>query len=279
MRRSSLFLTAWLLLAISSFAAAQIQRPTITNGVGLDQKLNSPVPLDLTFRDEANQLLPLRAYFGDRPVVLALVYYRCPSLCNLTLTEMVHSLRRVSLDPGRDYNVVIVSIDPSETPQLAAEKKANYAKEFGRPSSFQAGWHFLTGSQDSISRLASAVGFRYRWDEPTRQFVHVGGIMIVTPDGKLSRYFYGIRYAPADMRLSLVEASKEKIGTPVDAFLLFCFHYDVSQGKYTATIFNMLKLGGGLTLVLLGGLIFLLMRGEKKKNKTPMRWDGVPHVR
>jgi len=277
MRRSKWFAGAWILAALCSGAGAQYQRPTITNGVGLDQKLNAPVPLDLFFRDEANQSVPLRTYFGDRPVMLALVYYRCPSLCNLTLNEMVHSLRRVSLDPGRDYNVVIVSIDPSETPQLAAEKKASYAAEFGRPAAFQAGWHFLTGTQDSISRLAAGVGFRYRWDEPTHQFIHVGGIMTATPEGKLARYFYGIRYAPADLRLSLVEASQHKIGTPTDQFLLFCFHYDAAQGKYTATIFNILKLAAGVTLAGLAALVFFLLRREKKQ-QARTKWSEAHHA-
>ena len=251
--------------------------PVLAKGVTIEQKLNFPVPLDVTFRDEANQDVPLRTYFGEKPVVLAFVYYQCPNLCSLTLTEMVHALRRVAFEPGRDYNVVIVSIDPSEKPQLAAETKTAYGKEFAR-ASFHSGWHFLTGTQDSISRLAAAVGFRYRWDEPTHQFVHAGGIMVATPQGRLSRYFYGVRYAPADLRMALVEASQEKIGSPVDDFLLFCFHYDAAQGKYTLAIFNILKLFAGITMVGLAGLIFLLLRREKKQlPKTS--WQGAPHAR
>jgi len=263
----SLLLSACLLISCASSAFAQYGRPNVTKGVGIDQKLNAPVPLDLFFHDESGQSIPLRTYFGDKPVVLALVYYRCPNLCNLTLTEMVHSLHRVALKPGRDYNVVAVSIDPSETPALASEKKSNYAKEFGR-ASFNEGWHFLTGSQDSISRLADAVGFRYRWDEPTHQFVHAGGIMVATPEGKLSRYFYGIRYASADLRLALVDASQHKIGSVADYVLLFCYHYDPTQGKYSLAIINVLKLAAGVTLVALAGLLFFLMRHKGVQHAT-----------
>ncbi len=276
MLRSKFVLSAWIAIASACLAAGQDNRPPITKGVTIEQKLNSPVPLDLVFRNEANQAVPLRTYFGEKPVVLALVYYKCPNLCSLTLTEMVRALHRLSFEPGRDYQVVVVSFDPSETPQLAAEKKANYATVFGRPS-FYPGWHFLTGSQDSISRLASAVGFRYRWDEPTHQFVHAGGIMVATPDGKLSRYFYGIRYAPADLRLALVEASQEKIGSPVDDFLLFCFHYDASQGKYTLVIFNVLKIAAALTMVGLGALLYFLLRRDKSQ-KTRAAWKEAHRV-
>jgi protein SCO1 len=235
------------------------------------------VPLDTVFRDEANQAVPLRTYFGDKPVVLALVYYKCPSLCNLTLTEMASALGRVMLEPGRDYETVVVSIDPSETPALAAEKKSNYAKVFRR-AGFDGGWHFLTGSQDSITRLADAVGFHYRWDEPTHQFVHAAGIMIATPSGVLSRYFYGVQYVPADLRLGLVDASQHKIGTPIDYALLYCFHYDASQGKYTLAILNVLKIAGGATVLCVVALIFFLMRMDKG-HTTRMAWKEVRHVR
>jgi protein SCO1 len=266
-----------MVLASASLVMGQTGPPAITKGVGLDQKLNSPVPLELVFRDEANRAVPLRTYFGEKPVVLALVYYQCPNLCSMTLNEMVHALRRVAFEPGRDYNVVVASIDPAEKPELAAQTKSAYAKEFGR-ASFNSGWHFLTGTQDAISRLASAVGFRYRWDEPTRQFVHAGGIMVATPDGKLSRYLYGVRYAPADLRLALVEASERKIGSPVDAFLLFCFHYDAAQGKYTLAILNALKIAAGITLAGLAALLFLLMRGEKQKAASA-KWHEVHHAK
>jgi protein SCO1 len=276
MRSHKLLSSAALLLACGLPLAAQYARPKMTNGIRIEQKLNSPVPLDLTFRDESGQLVPLRTYFGEKPVVIELVYFKCPSLCPMSVRESVSSLRRVALEPGKDYDVVVVSFDPADTPQLAAEKKADYAKQFGRQS-FNSGWHFLTGSQDSISRLASAVGFKYRWDEPTKQFVHAGGIMVATPDGHLSRYFYGIQYAPQDLRMALVEASEHKIGSPVDYITLFCFHYDATQGKYTLAIVNLLKVASAATL---GGLIILLyflMRRDTNRRKR-MPWKEVRHA-
>ncbi|MBV9766990.1 MAG: SCO family protein [Acidobacteriaceae bacterium] len=275
--RSRIFVIAGMLAIGAPFLAAQYARPTITKGVNLEQKLNAPVPLDLIFHDETGQTVPLRQYFGDKPVVLELVYFKCPSLCPMSMHETVTSLRRVPLQPGRDYNVVVVSFDPSDTPAMATEKKAEYKKEFGRPG-FDSGWHFLTGTQDSVSRLASAVGFGYRWDQGTQQFIHAGGIMVATPEGKMSRYFYGIDYAPADLRMALVEASQNKIGSPVDYVLLFCFHYDPSQGKYTLVIVNVLKIAAGLTLVILGALIYFLMRNDKKRRARPV-WEQVGHAR
>ncbi len=255
-------LSLCLLLLAAPALQAQYSRVISKEGVGIDQNLNAAVPLDLVFRDEADRPVALRTYFGDKPVILALVYYQCPRLCSLTLSDMVHSLSQVDLRPKQDYNVVIVSIDPAEKPALAAAKKASYAKVFTKPG-FDAGWHFLTGDQAAISKLASAVGFHYRWDEPTRQFVHAAGIMIATPEGKLSRYFYGIQYLPIDVRLGLVEASAHKIGSPVDYVLLFCCPYDPMTGKYTVAIYNILKLAGLATLLCLGTLMFFLMRSRR----------------
>src|SRR5208283_1824388 len=274
--RNKALLSACILLMGATVLPAQYPRPSIAKGVDIQQKLDSQVPLDLVFHDESGQAIPLRTYFGDKPVVLQLVYFNCPSLCPLSLHEAVTSLRRVPLQPGRDYDVVVVSFDPSETPTLASEKKASYAKEFGR-AGFDAGWHFLTGSQESISRLASAAGFRYRWDGQTRQFVHAGGIMVATPEGKLSRYFYGIQYSPADLRMALVDASQYKIGSPVDYVLLFCFHYDATLGKYTLAIVNVLKIAGCLTVLLLAGLLYLLMRNDPKQD-TQAAWKERQHV-
>ena len=262
---------------LASTASAQYARPKITNGVTIEQKLNAPVPLDTVFHDETGQSVPLWKYFRDKPVVLSLVYFNCPSLCPMSLHETVTSLRRVSLEPGRDYNVVVVSFDPKDTPREAQLTKTKYKAEFGNRTGYDAGWHFLTGDQASISKLADAVGFRYRWDQSTRQFIHAGGIMVATPNGKVSRYFYGIDYAPADLRMALVDASQHKIGNPVDYVLLFCFHYDSTQGRYTLAIVNVLKIAGGLTLFLLAGLIYLLMRDDKK-NKPRTNWKEAPHV-
>ena len=252
------------LLSASALSLNAQYRPVVSKkGVGIDQKLNASIPLDLVFRDESNRPVALRTYFGEKPVVLALVYYKCPGLCGLTMSDMVHSLGQVDFKPAQEYNVVIVSIDPKEKPPVAAAKKASYAKVFRKPF-FDAGWHFLTGDQDAIKKLASAVGFRYRWDGPTHQFVHAAGIMIATPDGKLSRYFYGIQYMPTDVRLALFEASAHKIGSPVDYVLLYCCPYDPLTGKYTVAIYRVLQLAGGITILCLGSFIFFLVRSAKK---------------
>lgn len=263
-------------LLASSFLQAQYARPQITQGVGIEQKLNSPVPLDLIFHDETGQTVPLRTYFGEKPVIFSLVYFKCPSLCPMSLRETVSSLRRMPLQVGLDYNVLVVSFDPSDTPATAAEKKAEYAKMFGR-AGFNSGWHFLTGSQESISRLTSAIGFDSRWDQATKQYIHASGIMVATPDGRMSRYFYGIDYAPADLRLALANAAQHKISRPVDFILQFCFHYDPTQGKYTLTIINILKVAGILTVLAIAALVYYLMRNDKRQG-TGMTWKEVKHV-
>ncbi|MBV8475117.1 MAG: SCO family protein [Acidobacteriaceae bacterium] len=276
--RSKLLWTVLLAVLSAGLIQAQYPRPTLTQGVGIDQKLSSQVPLDLTFHDELGHSVALRKYFGDKPVILSMVYFTCPSLCPMSLHETVTQLGRVSLEPDRDYHVVVVSFNPADTPEAAAQAKAKYKIQFGNRPGFDEGWHFLTGGEANIKRITDAIGFRYRWDEKTRQFVHAGGIMVATPDGKMSRYFYGIDYAPADLRMALVEASQHKIGSPVDYVLLFCFHYDWAQGRYTLTIINVLKVAAALTVVLLAGLIFLLMRSDK--NKKPIKtWKEAPHAR
>lgn len=274
--RNSGIIAVCLALAAASLLPAQYARPRLTKDVGIDQKLSSPVPLNIAFRDEAGRVAPLSTYFGDKPVVLSLVYFTCTSLCPMSLRETVSALRRVSLEPGRDYNVVVVSFDPHDTAEAAAKAKAEYRKQFDRPG-YDAGFHFLTGDEAAIAKLTSAAGWRYRWDEATKQFIHAGGIMVVTPDGKMSRYFYGIDYAPADLRMALVDASQHKIGSPVDYILLFCFHYDALQGKYTLAILNVLKLAGIITVLALAGLLYFLMRTEKKK-KSQTAWREVHHA-
>ena len=255
---------------------AQYARPAITRGVDLKQKLDSQIPLDLVFKDETGDAKPLRVYFGDKPVLLSLVYFKCASVCPMSMRETTLALSRLPLKPGTDYNVLVVSFDPKDTPEAAAEQKVKYSKEFRREG-FGDGFHFLTGSQDAISKLTEAVGWKYAWDQRTQQFAHAAGIMVATPEGKLSRYFYGIAYASPDVRMALVEASQHKIGSPADYILLFCFHYDEIQGKYTLAITNILKLAGALTVLLLGGLIYILMRNEKKE-RAEMNWKRVPHV-
>jgi protein SCO1/2 len=274
--RGKFLVTACLALASAASLAAQYPRPVLTKGVGIEQKLNSPVPLDLVFHDEANQVVPLRTYFGDKPVVLSFVYFKCASLCPMSMRETVLGLGRVNLQAGRDYNVIVVSFDPSDTPTEALKAKTDYKKVFNH-AGYDAGFHFLTGDKQAIEKLTSAVGWQYHWDEASKQFIHAGGIMVATPEGKLSRYFYGIDYAPADLRMSLVEASQHKIGSPVDYVLLFCFHYNAAQGKYTLAIFNVLKLAGSLTVVILIGLIILLMRNDRKK-KMSVSWEAPKHA-
>ncbi len=210
----------------------------------IEQRLGEKVPLDLAFHDEAGQPVRLQKYFQQKPVVLVLAYYRCPRLCTEVLNGLESGLEAIPLDIGRDFNVLTVSFDPRETPELAAAKKVPYIEKYGRGGAAE-GWHFLTGDETSIKQLTEAVGFHYHYDPRSDQFAHASGIMILTPEGKLARYFYGIRYSPRDLRLGLVEASAEKIGSPVDQLLLFCFHYDPTTGQYTPAIMNFVRDGGG----------------------------------
>jgi len=249
--------------------AASVLPPALRN-IGVDQKLNEQIPLNLVFRDDAGGEAPLAAYFGSRPVVLALVYYQCPMLCTQVLNGLVVSLRGMSLESGRDFEVVTVSIDPTETPGLAARKKAEYLRRYAKGG---AGWHFLTGSEPQIKELARSVGFRYAYDPKTRQYAHASAIMVVTPGGKLSKYFYGIEYAPRDLRLGLVEASENRIGSPVDQILLYCYHYDPNTGKYSAIVMNIVRLAGALTLLLLIPFLIWLWRADLQGRRplTPGR--------
>lgn len=236
-------------------------RPSLLKDVGIDQKLNAQIPLDLTFTDENGNTVRLGQYFGSKPVILTLVYYTCPMLCTRILNDLDESLRQVPLNMGQDYDVLTVSIDPKDTTVMAASKHQLYTGIYGRKSGIHA-WHFLTGKQPEIAALAAAVGFRYKYDPVSKQFAHASGIMIATPQGKLSRYFYGITFRPIDLRLALDQASSGKIGSPVDAILLFCCQYDPATGKYGVIISHVIQLAGGVTILLLGGLIFFLFRRE-----------------
>ena len=225
------------------------ERPRDLDDVRIDQKLDGPLPLDAKFRDENGREVRLGDFFGSKPVVLALVYYSCPMLCNQVLNGMTSGLDVLkSLSIGKEFEVVTVSFDPRETSDLAREKKDTYLSWYKRDGAAD-GWHFLTGDQTNIDRLTEAAGFYYKWDPKTNQFIHASGIMIATSDGKLARYFYGIEYAPKDLRLGLVEASAGKIGSPVDQLLLYCYHYDPSSGKYGAAVMNLMRLGAVLTLM------------------------------
>jgi len=242
--------------------------PKALQNVGIDQKLNEQVPLDAVFKDEQGREVRLGQFFKGKPVVLSLVYYACPMLCNQVLNGTLGSLRQISFNIGEQFEVVTVSFDPRETPELAAAKKRTYVQAYNRPGA-EASWHFLTGDEANIKRLTEAVGFRYIWDEQTKQFAHASGIMVLTPEGRLARYFYGIEYPPKDLRLGLVEASQNKIGTPVDALMLYCYHYDPATGKYGAVVMNIVRLAGGVTLVLIVGLLLVLRkRGMRAALRT-----------
>lgn len=245
--------------------------PAGLQGVTIEQNLNHQVPLNLVFRDEFGRPMPLSTYFsGHKPVLLALVYYTCPMLCNLVLNGVSTGLRAISLTPGRDFEVVAVSFDPHDTPEIAAAKKASYLQRYHRPDTAN-GWHFLTGDEASIKALTSAVGFRYKLDPATGQYAHASAIMILTPDGKLSRYFYGVEYEPRDVRLGLVEASQDKIGSPVDQILLFCYHYDPATGKYGAIAMNMVRFAGGTFVLICGTFLLFAWRSDWRKDRRSLR--------
>ena len=260
------------LVMLPSLLGAAVQgdpeAPILARDVRFDQHLNAPLPLQLVFRDEANQAIPLSHYFHNQPVVIGLVYYRCANLCDVTMNNLVKSLNAVHLRAGSDYQVLLISFDPTELPELAGTKKRNYASLLRDKQAFNAGWHFLTGSQSAIQSLTQDVGFHFRWDNRTQQFVHATGIMVATPEGRLSKYLYGVDYPPSLVRLALVDASEHRIGNPVDQFLLFCFHYDPAQGRYSLTIINTLKVAGMVTALLLGGIIGLFLYRDSRKRKA-----------
>ena len=279
-------LSAFCLLWLAAPAAAQYGRPpmsTMPKGgapdilkeVKIEQRLGSQVPLDATFRDESGRAVRLGEYFEDgKPVVLSLVYYECPMLCNQILNGLVGALDGVSFTPGEEFRVVTVSFDPRETPEMAARKKETYLRRYKRPGA-EAGWHFLTGDKASVDALAEAVGFRYVWDEQSQQFAHASAVMVATPQGKLSHYFYGIEFPPKDVRLSLVEASAGRVGSPVDQLLLYCYHYDPTTGKYGPVIMNVLRVLGVATVVGVVALVLVLRRRTRRRDDD---WDQTVNV-
>jgi protein SCO1 len=238
------------------------QKIPIFDQVGIDQRLNQQIPLDLTFLDENGQPVQLKKYFGSKPVILALVYFQCPMLCSQVLNGIAGALNGiVRFDIGRDFNVVTVSFDPRDTPEAAADNKKRYLARYRRPGASE-GWHFLTGKKDQIKQLASAVGFRYAWDPTIKQFAHTSGIMLVTPDGRMAQYYYGIEYPPRDIQRGLIEASQGKIGNVVDKIELYCYHYDPAKGRYGAVIFNILRISALATMLVLGGFMVLMFRRD-----------------
>ena len=240
--------------------------PEQLRDVGIDQRLDAAVPLDLPFVDESGRAVRLGDYFGGKPVLLALAYFNCPMLCTQVLNGLAAAVPVVGLRPGRDFSVVVVSFDPRDKPRDAAAKREGYLARQRRRGD-DAGWHFLTGEPTAIAALTKAVGFRYRFDAALGQFAHASAVYVVTPEGRLARYFYGIEYAPRDLRLALVEASAGRIGTPVDAVLLFCFHYDASRGKYSATILHVVQLGGVATV--LGVTLAITLLSRRSRGRWP----------
>ncbi len=245
----------------SNTSPAAAAMPAALQNVGFEPPLNGQMPLDLAFRDETGRNTQLREYFGQKPVVLAFVYYGCPMLCDQVEQGVVGVLRMLSFNPGRDYEVVFVSFDSRETPNMAAEKKKKALAHFRRPET-DSGWHFLTGSKESIESATKAANFRFSFDARNNLFAHASGVLLLTPDGHISRYFYGVEYPGRDMRLGLVDASAGKIGTPIDHVLLFCYHYDPSTATYSASILKIIRLGGVLTILCLVGGILISRRRE-----------------
>ena len=225
------------------------------------QKLNEKLPLDATFRDETGRTVTLGQYFGKKPVILAFVYYQCPMLCIQVMNGLSSAFSVMPFKAGQDFEVVLVSFDPRDTPATAAEKKRTHLEYWSAEADADS-WHLLSGDEATIRRVTSAAGFNYRWDEATQQFAHVSGVLVLTPDGTLSRYFYGVEYSPKELRLALVESGEGKVGSAIDELLLYCFHYDPASGRYGVVVMNLVRLGGVLTILFIAGFIMVARRGE-----------------
>ena len=245
--------------AVGQPAAAQ---PDALRGVGIDQRLDQQVPLDVVFRDETGAPVAFGSLLRGKPVILSLVYYRCPMLCTLVLNGLLSAMRALPFDAGREFDVITVSFDPTDTPDRAAQEKATYLADYRRPGAAD-GWHFLTGDATAIERLAAAVGFRYRYDPERKEFAHAAGIEVLTPTGVIARYFFGVEFSPRDLKFGLIEAAENRIGTPIDQLLLFCFRYDPGSGRYTAAVLNGVRAGGVITLLALAGFIAWAVRRER----------------
>ncbi|MCL4808990.1 MAG: SCO family protein [Thermoanaerobaculia bacterium] len=257
---------AALLLALAAGGplSAQPMMPSPVREVGWDQKMGAQLPLDATFRDENGKTVRLGDYFGKRPVILSLAYYECPMLCGIALEGLARSLRGFTLSPGADFEVVTLSFSPTEQPPLARDKKTNLLEAYGRREAGEAGWHFLTGDETQIRRVTEAAGFRYRWDELQKEYAHATGIVVATPEGVVSRYFFGVEYAPKELRLGLSEASEGKVGGMTAQLLLLCFQYDPALGKYTATTMTVLRLAGAVLVLGFGIFLALMLRRERR---------------
>jgi protein SCO1/2 len=242
-------------------------KPGVLGRIKIDQKIGQQLPLDLVFTDETGRQVRLGDYFGKRPVILALVYYECPMLCTQVLNGLTSALGVMNFEPGKEFDVVAVSFNPKEGPGLASQKKANYLERYGRPQT-AAGWHFLTGPQESIARLTEAVGFKYEYDDAVKQFAHGAAIQLLTPKGTIARYYYGIEYSPRDIRFGVIEAAEDRLGSAIDDVLLLCFHYDPATGKYGATVLGMVRIAGVLTIAVFLGFVAVSLRRERRNELT-----------
>jgi len=286
----ALMATASLSAQVSTYAektpgSTSDTKPSVLDSVGVDQHLNTQLPLNLTFTDDAGKVVPLSSYFGKRPAILALVYYQCPMLCSEELNGLTSALEMVRYVPGKDFDIIVISIDPSEGTDLAAAKKRSYLIRYGHPETAN-GWHFMTGTQANIDALTRAVGFRYVKipgpDGKLTQFAHASSIQIVTPSGKMAQYYMGVEYSPKDMMLGLNEASSNKIGSPVDNILTYCYHYDPKTNTHSLIVARVVQLGGVVTMGMLGGFMFLMFRkdytqghhGNSEKHGTEKKVNG-----
>jgi protein SCO1/2 len=257
-------LVALIGVATLSASAQQITTPAILSKVGITQNLNERIPPGLVFRDETGKSVRISDFFKQRPIVLSLVYFDCPALCTEVLNGELRAMKAISLDLGKDFDAVTVSFEPKDTPALAKAKRDVYAGQYGRPGAAEH-WHFLTGEQQSIDALTNAAGFHYAYDSSIRQYAHAAAILILTPDGRIDRYFYGVQYPARDVRLGLVEASQGRIGTLTDHALLYCYQYDPMTGKYGVVVMNVLRAAGGLTVLALGIFMTLMFLRERKR--------------
>lgn len=286
-RFSRIALGAGLLLAASAAHAAlqpeagvRNERPAALRDIEIEQKIDAQVPLDIVLRDEAGRERPLGEFLRGKPVILSLVYYECPMLCTLVLNGLTSALKTISFNAGNEFDIVTVSFDPTEGPALAAAKKEAYLDRYRRAGAEQ-GWHFLTGDAEQVERLAQSVGFGYRYDPAIEEFAHAAAIIVLTPEGRIARYFFGVEYPPRDLRLGLVEAARGRVGTVVDQIMLFCYRYDPATGKYTPIVMNIVRLGGLVTVIAIAAMILLLRRregGSGPRQQGPSQESGQPLV-
>ena len=244
-------------------------RPPGLKHVGIEQHLNEQIPPGLMFRDESGKPVRLGDYFGKRPMILNLVYYKCPMLCSEVLSGLTAALKPMKFDVGKDFDVLTISFDPRETPQDATGSKATWLQRYGHPGA-EKGWHFLTGPQDSIDALTKAAGFQYDYNEKSGQFAHATAILVLTPEGKIAQYYYGVEFSPKDLRLAMVQASDNKIGSLADQVLLYCYHYDPNAGRYSVLILRVLRLAGVATMIILGGFMVLMFRHDLTQGKSQL---------